>query len=66
MVIEELLGLPGPVHHLVINTGDVEHQTHHQAEACVQHITPETHKSGHFTPTLTGSAVGRQDEGGWK
>lgn len=38
MVVEKLFGLPGPVHHLIVNAGDVEHQAHHQAEACTQHI----------------------------
>lgn len=42
MVIEELLRLPGTVHHLVINAGDVEHQPHHQTEACTQHINNDT------------------------
>lgn len=37
MVVEELLRLSGSVHHLVINAGDVEHQPHHQTEACTQH-----------------------------
>lgn len=32
MVVEELLRLTGPVHHLVVDTGDVENQPHHQAE----------------------------------
>lgn len=34
MVVEELLGLSGPVHHLIIDAGDVENQPHHQAETC--------------------------------
>lgn len=33
VVIEELLWFPGPIHHLIINTGNVEHQAHHQTEA---------------------------------
>lgn len=46
MVVEELLGLPGPVHHLVINAGDVEHQAHHQTEACTQHINNDSKSEG--------------------
>lgn len=34
MVVEELLGLSGPVHHLIIDAGDVENQPHHQTETC--------------------------------
>lgn len=41
MVVEELLGLSGPVHHLVINTGDVEHQANHQTETCTQRINSD-------------------------
>lgn len=36
MVVEELLGLSGPVHHLIIDAGDVENQPHHQTETCTQ------------------------------
>lgn len=42
MVVEELLGLPGSVHHFIINTGDVEHQAHHQTEACTQDINNDS------------------------
>lgn len=32
VVVEELLRLPGPVHHLIVDAGDVENQPHHQTE----------------------------------
>lgn len=38
MVVEELLGLSGPIHHFVIDAGDVEHQAHHQTEAWTENI----------------------------
>lgn len=43
MIVEELLRLPGPVHHLIVDAGDVENQPHHQAEAC----TPAHHTHTH-------------------
>lgn len=53
-IVEELLGLPGSVHHLIINTGDVQDQTNDQTETC-------THTHGHtwtHTRTRTMSFLG--------
>lgn len=42
MVVEKLLRLPGSVHHLIINTGDVEHQAYHETETCTQPINNDS------------------------
>ncbi len=34
VVVEELLWLSGSVHHLIINTGDIQDQANHQTETC--------------------------------
>lgn len=34
LVVEIGLCVLGPVEHLVVDAGDVEHQAHHQREAC--------------------------------
>lgn len=33
-IMEELLRLPGSIHHFIINAGDVQDQTNYQTEAC--------------------------------
>lgn len=69
VVVEELLGLPGPVHHLVIDAGDVEDQAHHQAQACTR--PPQQQGGGHRkedTGTTTSISIkrlnGRQSSSG--
>lgn len=72
VVVEELFGLSGPVHHLIINTGDVEHQADHQTEACTQHInndrvreikrvrcTDKREQGGHYITIQTAAPMWR-------
>ncbi len=61
MVVEELLGLPGPVHHFIINTGNVEHQAHHQTEACTQHINNDSESERERERE---SVIGGREQGG--
>lgn len=68
MVVEELLGLPGPVHHLIINTGDVEHQAHHQTEAWEDEEDPgDKGQDGALRPDVSDVTddEGREDKEQW-
>lgn len=61
MVVEELLGLSGPIHHLVIDAGDVEHQAHHQTEAWAQNIEGDS-ESRSQTGQRDGPQLGHDEE----
>lgn len=42
MVVEELFGLSGPIHHFIIDAGDVENQTYHQTETWTRNIRDDS------------------------
>lgn len=61
MVVEELLGLSGSIHHFVIDAGDVEHQSHHQTEAWTQNIEGDS-ESRSQTGQRDGPQLGHYEE----